>query len=253
MIFFNKIINNSIRSGIISAVIILLLVFVAFNAKAAPQADSTGEIASPTISINPDVYYPMDEVLYLEGSAEPNFSIQIRFQKQGAKPVVFTSKSDSRGEWVLAEKVPLEAGDWEVRAKVVDVKDKDNVSEWSNPRVFKVVVSGITIGRVNIKFAALSLVIIILLIGGIVVVLYFSNRVRRLKTVLLNKEIGEAQESVREGFSQLHQNLRDELRLLESQKNLSQEELVRKEQVLRNLENIERNIQKEIKDIEEKI
>lgn len=158
--------------------------------------------------------------MYLEGNAEPNFIIQIRFQKQGAKPLTFTAKSDSRGEWVLAEKVPLEAGDWEVRARTVDAENKDNISEWSNPRVFKVIISGITIGGINIKFAALFLIIVVLLSRG---------------------------------FVELRQGLIDELQILESHKNLSQEELVRKEQLLRNLENLERNMQREIKDIEERL
>ncbi len=218
---------------------------------------SIKELPQPTIAINPDIYYPLDEVLYLEGNADPGFVVQVRFQKQGARPTTFTVKTDSRGDWVLAEKIPLEAGDWEVRARTVDTKIKDNFSEWSNPRVFKVIVNGITLGGVNIKFAGLSLVIVILLIGGVVLILYFKHRVRRLKEVILSKEIGEAQDSVREGFSELRQNLGDELRLLNSQQSLSQEELARKEQVLRNLENlehsIEHNIQKEIKDIEDKV
>ena len=145
------------------------------------------------------------------------------------------------------------AGDWEVRARIIDPQNADNVSEWSNPRVFKAVVNGITIGGINIKFAALSLVIILLLILGIVSVLYFTNRVSRLKAVLLNKEIREAQEAARKGFSEMRQNLLDELKLLESRKNLSVGELERKTHLLRDLENLERGVEKEIEDIEEKL
>lgn len=219
----------------------------------APRVQAVEELSPPTIVVNPDIYYPLDEVLYLEGSAKPGLNIQIRFQKQGAKPLTFTTKSDARGEWALAEKVPLEKGDWEVRARTVDPKDPDNASEWSNPRVFKVIVSGITIGGITFKFAALSLIIVVLLICGVVLILYFNYRVRRLKTILIGKEIGEAQESVRKGFVEIRQNMIEELQLLESRKALSQEELVRKEQLLRNLENLERDMQKEIKDIEERL
>jgi len=242
----NKIWNSEYGIRSILAVFVLLFLFQI------PVAQAV-EPSSPTIVISPDVYYPLDEILYLEGRAEPNFVVQIRFQKQGAKPLTFTAKVDPRGEWVLAEKVRLEAGDWEVRARTVDPKNQDNVSEWSNPRIFKVIVSGITIGGINIKFAALSLVIIILLIFGAVLFLYFNYRVRRLKAVLISKEISEAQESVRKGFVELRQNLIDELQVLQSRKDLSQEELVRKEQLLRSLENLERDMQKEIKDIEERL
>ena len=219
----------------------------------ARQVHAVEELSPPTIVINPDIYYPLDEVLYLEGNAKPGLNIQIRFQKQGAKPLTFTAKSDARGEWVLAEKIPLEKGDWEVRARTVDSKDPDNISEWSNPRVFKVIVSGIIIGGITIKFAALFLIIVLLLICGVILVLYFNYRVRRLKTILINKEISEAQESVRKGFVEIRQNMIEELQLLESRKALSQEELIRKEQLLRNLENLEHNMQKEIKDIEERL
>jgi len=232
-----------------SIFLILLILFSVF----AVLPVFAQELREPTIVINPDVYYPLDEVLYLEGRAESNYAVELRFQKQGAKPLTYKTKTDSRGEWVFAEKMRLEAGEWEVRARTVDPLSPDNVSEWSNPRVFGVVISGITIGGINIKFAVLFLIIVILLICGVVLFLYFNYRVRRLKTILISKEIGEAQESVRKGFVELRQNLIDELQVLESRKGLSQEELIRKEQLLRDLENLERGMQSEIKDIEERL
>ena len=144
------------------------------------------------------------------------------------------------------------AGDWEVRARIIDPQNADNVSEGSNPRVFNVVVGGITIGGLTIKFAAFSLVIVILLILGVLLILYFSNRVSRLKAMLLDKEISEANETVRKGFSEMRQNLFDELKLLESRKNLSAEEVERETRLLRDLKNLERGVEKEIDDIQEK-
>lgn len=217
------------------------------------SAVSAAELPTPTIVINPDVYYPLDEVLYLEGRAEPNALLEIRFQKQGAKPLTFRIKSDARGEWVLAEKIRLEAGDWEVRARESNPENPENVSEWSNPRIFKVVISGITIGGINIKFAALSLIIVVLLLVGVAVVLYFTHRVSRLKRALLEKEIGEAKQSARDTIAEMRSNTLDELKLLESKKRLSADELARKEHLLRDLENLERNMEKEIEDIEKEV
>jgi ABC-type transport system involved in cytochrome bd biosynthesis fused ATPase/permease subunit len=114
-------------------------------------------------------------------------------------------------------------------------------------------VSGITIGGINIKFAALSLTIVVLLILGAMIIFYFTRRVSRLKAALVGKEIREARESIREGFSELRQNMLDELRMLESQSALSAEELARKELLLRNLEKLEKGMEKEIGDIEEKL
>ncbi len=202
----------------------------------------------PTITINPDIYYPFDEVIYIEGRSAPKETVQVRFFKQGAEPVLFTTKSDANGEWVLAQKVSLEEGDWEIRARIL--LDSGAASQYSNPRIFKAVITGITIGGVNIKFAALSLIIVILLIFGGGLFWYFNLRVKQLKAALLSKEIGEAQESVREGLAELRQNILDELRILESSGGrLTAGELARKEHLLRELDRIERNAEREIQDI----
>jgi hypothetical protein len=62
----------------------------------------------------------------------------ILFQKQRTKPLTFRVKSDGRGEWVLAEKICLEAGDWEVRARESNPENPEIASEWSNSRIFRV-------------------------------------------------------------------------------------------------------------------
>lgn len=222
--------------------IILLFTAIAFGASHLP---------SPTINVSPDVYYPFDEILYLEGRAKPAANVQIQFQKQGAKPSTFNVKSDANGEWVLAEKIKLGDGDWEVRARLL-VSETD-VSEWSNPRVFKVVVSGVTIGDVNIKFAFLSFALFLLFAVSVAAFLYFTWRVRRLQAVIASKEIQEAQDSVREGLSEIRKDILDELQLLESSgKQLSPEEVTRKAHLLRELDTLERNMERKIRDIENK-
>lgn len=77
-------------------------------------------LPTPTIAVYPDVYYPFDEVLYLEGSAKQASVIQLQLTKQGARPETFSVKSDGRGEWVFAEKIPLASGEWEARARIAE-------------------------------------------------------------------------------------------------------------------------------------
>lgn len=232
------------RSSNIIAVLFLVLFFWpshVFSAKESPIV--------PTIAVSPDVYYPFDEVLYLEGRADPGVAVEIQLTKSGAKPRKFSVRADQTGEWVLAEKMPLEAGDWEVRTRAMGAQNA--VSDWSNPRVFKVIVSGITIGGVNIKFAFFAMVIVVLLLLGGVAFLYFGARIRSLKAALRNKEIREAKESIREGLSELRQDLLDELRMLETGNTaLNQAALQRKEHILRELDLLERNMTREISDIE---
>ena len=232
--------KNTINNKDILSTVLLtgVFLFVAISVTAA------NEVPVPTINISPDVYYPSDEILYLEGRAKPTSNIEVQFQKQGAKPLKFNVKSDTNGEWVLAEKVPLRAGDWEVRVR-------STASEWSNPRVFKVVITGITIGGVNIKFAFLSFVIIFLMLAGAAVVSYFILRIRRLKSDLVSKEIHEAHESVREGMSHIRKDLLEELKSVESsEKPLSLEQVSKKEHLVSAIDRLEKEMDHEISDIE---
>lgn len=193
------------------------------------------ELSAPTIDINPDIYYPLDEVLYIEGRAEPNTAIQVQFQKSGAKPLRLVTKSDQNGEWVLAEKAPLEAGNWEIRVRAIK---GDKVSRWSNPRIIRAIASGITLGGLTIKFSFLFIV----LVFGAFLILYLYFRLRREhneKTAAL----------IEQDFSELRRNVADELKHLERQGALSNEEREHRDKLLRDLERMEREIERRLKDL----
>ena len=239
--------NLKFLNEFLNLVLILILSFGAINFGTG-IVFATEVLPVPVISVNPDIYYPFDEIIYIEGRALPNSTVQIQFQKQGAKLLKFNSKSDANGEWVLAEKIPLESGDWEIRARFLAGPDK--ISEWSNPRVFKVIVSGVTIGGINIKFAFLTFTLLVVLFAAASIFFYFRYKVKQLKAVIISKEIKEARDSVKDGLSEIRKDLIDELKIMESSvKTLSAEELSRKEHLLRELDLLERNMDKEIQDI----
>lgn len=207
------------------------------------------ELVSPTITISPDIYYPFEEILYLEGTSVPEMTVEIKLQKIGARPLTYTVRSKFDGEWVLAEKIPLSAGQWEVRARLLVDKE---FSAWSNPRLFKVVISGVTLGGWNIKFATLTLLIVALLIFGAVLALVFGLRIRNLKSALITKEVREAQDSVRTGVAELKQEVLDELKSLNSKRALSADKLSRRDHLFRELERIEHQIERDIGDIDKR-
>lgn len=170
------------------------------------------EFPSPTIGVNPDIYYPLDEILYLEGSAKPNSTVQIQFQAQGGKPIRVITKSDQKGEWVFAQKLSLEVGIWEVRARMVE---GDLASEWSNPRVMKVVMTGVVIGGIAVKFAALFSIVVLLLLIGIAGAFYYTRRISRMRAefaeALREKEREALGVEVEQDFSELRQKIMREL------------------------------------------
>lgn len=200
----------------------------------------------PTITISPDVYYPFEEILYVEGMAPPNAHVELRLQKTGARPLSYTLNAQPNGEWALAEKIPLTAGEWEARVRLLE---GDLPGPWSNPRVFSVVISGFTVAGIKIKYATLALVILALVLVGGIGIIFFSLRISRLKSALMSKEVREAQASVRSGLDVLRHEIFSELKLLNSSRRLSAEKLARKEHLMQELERIEREISREINDI----
>ena len=126
------------------AILIFLFAYAAAYAQTQALPQAPANIDEPYISVNPDIFYPLDEVLYLEGRAQPNaiVTVQIRKESGAEKPVKFTVKADAYGEWVVAEKTYLSSGNWEVRARQqVGIA----LSGESNPRLIRSVVSGVSI------------------------------------------------------------------------------------------------------------
>lgn len=227
-----------------------LLILVLLFSFGTRQADAT-ELFQPTIIINPDIYYPLDEILYLEGRAPANFAIQIQFQKSGVKPIRVIAKSDQNGEWVFAGRAPLEAGNWEIRARAMK---NEQVSEWSNPRVVKVIFTGIVLGGVAIKFSVLALIIIGLLVIGGAGTFYYSRKVKRLREesqrTLEQKEREILGSEVEQNFTELRRKVEKELEHIErrlEKGELTDEEKEHREHLIREIKEIEETIEKKIK------
>lgn len=216
---------------------------------------SAEELPTPTIAVNPDLYYPLDEVLYLEGRAKPDSTIQVNFQQAGAKPINLNTKSDSNGEWVLAERVALGSGDWEVRARIIE--SSGATSAWSNPRLIKAVITGFVIGGVTVKFAFLVFLLVVVLFVSGVLVFYFFSRSKSFKKqaeILKSEKEHQAAESVIEhNFDDLRRSILEELNHLELKirvsGGLSAEEEEHRAKLLRDFRHAEEEITRKLKDI----
>jgi hypothetical protein len=232
-------------------------VFAQSNAPSSAPVRSPGKaLSQPSIAISPDYFYPPEEILYIEGRSEPNVIINVSLQKQGEQPLKFTVQADNLGEWVLAEKVFLNSGNWEVRART---QDGDSVSEWSNPRVIRSIVSGINILGISIRYLTLGAVGILLL-GAFILIYIFVfrkihkrdlKRVRELRQVLLRHKLTETEEKLHHRVSEIREDLLTELKGLTSrgEKALTEEQRKRREHILRELEELEKDVSHEIGDI----
>jgi len=227
-----------------------------------------GDFPVPTIAISPDTYYPLDEILYLEGRAETDSTVNVVFHKQGERPVKFNIKADMLGEWVLAEKVHLSSGHWEVRARTIS---SDGIaSDWSNPRVLRSVITGFTILGINIRYITIVLPIVFIFLLGLGILVYsvlWVQKIRRrehekhheeeieaLEEKLLKKEVSDAKDVTARTFAGVRDSLIKQLEFIEErgkEKGLSSQELKQKEFILKKLYEAEKDIEKKIEEIRE--
>lgn len=224
------------------------------------------EFSAPVISVAPDVYYPLDEILYIEGKAAPKSKVELFFEKSGkSQPVRIAVESNSNGEWYFSEKFQLSSGEWMVRARLAG----DPPSDWSNPRVIRSVVSGIVFGSVKIKYVPVILIFSVALIIIFILFLYSILKVRtiqqlelerqmREKTVVFRKALHEkdrqsAEVLVEQNFSDLRKKILEELEHLDKYPRdgavLSKEEQGHRDDLLKELRKAEDLIEKRIKDI----
>ena len=205
--------------------------------------------AEPYISISPDTFYPLEEILYIEGRADPNALVTVVLQKQGDKPVKFTVKTDSGGEWVVAEKTYLTSGNWEVRARQ---QVGTAVSGWSNPRVVRSVVTGVNIFGLNIRYVAIALVAFLFLGVIAFLLVYFRRKIQKLQKGLIEKQLRETEERFHKGFAEIRKDLMDQLKdlAINSQgRSLTPNEIEKRDHILREIEEMEKNLEHDIGDI----
>ncbi len=225
-----------------SAVLIFLLgAFVAAAAAALP---------TPAVTVFPATFYPLENLLFIEGTAPPQSTVEIILRQHEERFITLRTKSDNRGVWSLAERLFLEEGRWEVRARATS---GDEVSRWSEPVVITSVITGIGFGRFSITYpVAAGILVFILFLGGGAFA-YLTIRVRHVRRDLLKKEAHEVRHKVTQGFHAVRSGIIDELRSLEAQAkggHLDTEMLVRQERLLQDLHALEEDLEREAEDVE---
>jgi hypothetical protein len=214
------------RIALIPVGLLFLLCAIAFA-----QTPSFEALGEPYISISPDQFYPLEEILYVEGRADPNAIVSVLIEKQGDKPIKFTVKADSAGEWVVAEKTFLSAG---------------------NPRVIRSVVTGIDFFGLQVRYAVLAAVAALFLAIITALFIYFRKKIQRLQRGLMEKQLRETEERFHKGFAEIRGELMDQLKALANEtqgRALTPDEVGRRNRILAELEELERNLEHDIGDI----
>lgn len=101
-------------------------------------------------------------------------------------------------------------------------------------------------------FAGIMIIALVIVVGLIAYIIYHGYHIRR-RNKRFRKEIREVEEVVRHDFTVLRQDIGEELKFigkLKMSRALSEKEKVLEERLLRDMDRIERQIDKEILDVE---
>lgn len=207
-------------------------------------------VPTPSITVFPATFYPLENILFLEGTASPQSVVEVALRQHEERFITLRTTSDNRGIWSLGERIFLEEGRWEIRARSTQ---HDMASDWSEPKVITSIVTGLGFGRFSITYAAAAGILIAVLIFGGTVFAYLAIRVNRVRRQLLKKEMHEAHRKITEGFHAVRANIIDELRSVEEEAkngNLSADVLARREKLLMELHTLEEDLEREVEDAE---
>jgi len=207
-------------------------------------------IASPQITIWPKTYIAGEETFYIEGTALPEIEIIIFLEKNGKEIKRWQTTSNSQGEWSFSTKELMKSGLYYLSAKAEDKRGA--VSELSDSRKVKVLLSGMHLGSFIVAFRTLLVFLVLVLFLGITLVGYFVYRILRTKKIL-RKETQEAKKSLSQNFDTLRKEIEERIEMLDSQPGFSPEERKIYEDLKEYLKIAEESVSKEIKDIEKEL
>ena len=195
-----------------------------------------------------------DELLYLGGTVLEDSVVVISFSQEHQEPFVVETRADQEGRWSYLHPRFLQQGVYQVYARSRD--DLGNLSEWGSPVTIEVVSHTVSFGGLTLSYQALvgfANILLILIAAGLGGIAFWMNRRSNLLLRRLHEEVREAEFAVQEGFRVLRQDLEKELELVGAadfpSRKLSQEEKVRREQLVVDLRAIEERVRKEVEDI----
>lgn len=250
--------GTAIKNFVILLVVVSLgmLSFTRTSLAEEVRVDSLG-IQPPIVNLFPESL-SNNEIFYIGGRASaPEAGVIIYIQNDlSGEAVSHAVKTDASGAWFYSLPDFLNSGKYSVWTQL---KIKEEFSPPSSKRDLVVAPTAIQFGgnRVSYEefyFTILAIVTVILLSILIFIAYHFYHQ--RLKHRRLIKEVREAEESVRRGFSVLRRDIEAELeivRKMKLDKELRVEERMREEKLMKDLEEVSTYIGKEVWEVEQNI
>ncbi|GEM_PF-246092 len=226
----------------------------------ATRAGDIFEVGSSNVRLEPPVVtlFPKsvsnDEILYIGGHAgAPQAQVLIYLQNIGTGSTLNqVAVTDKDGAWFYSFPQFLEAGHY---IAWTQFKVANEVSPPSSKLDLFVAPTAIQIGNLRLNYEDFYLILLIIFavafFGLLTFVIYHGYHFRK-KNRRLNQAIKEAEDSIRRGFAVLRRDIEAELDLIRRaklRKELSAEEKLREEKLLKDFEAIGRYISKEVWEI----
>ncbi len=207
-------------------------------------------IQIPEITVYPPVYNAGKEIMYIEGKLFPNAIVILDFKKDNKIVKTWEIISDKDGHWIFSTEELFKEGTYKLSARAKD--ERGAISDSSQEKEIKIVLSGVMIGPLLITFWQLAFILLLAIIIFIILLLILLYR-RREENKAINKEVKEAKLSLRKAFKELRKDLEKKIEYFDSKPGLSVKERKIRDSVFETLKNSEKTVEKEIKDIEKEI
>lgn len=222
------------------------------------ETDAASEFTVLAITSPRFIDYPTKlvegDLLRVRGITYPQAEVEVSVTDALGKSSVEKAKGNLSGDFTLVWTKKLSPGRYDIAARATDVRG--SMSQWSEPLTITVAPKAIiTIGSLVLNYLSLAVIIIALLGFAGFIGIYLWGKAKRTRRAIAG-EFEDAKEKVHKAFDLLRQEVREELQHLEKAK--TKRELTHEEQTLlkhlnQSLNDTERFIDKEIRDIEEKL
>jgi len=207
-------------------------------------------IEAPMIINYPKQLYP-GEPLIIKGKALANSLITVFIEDERKEIISDSTRSNEDGKWEFVLGKILERGIYRVSAQTTDYRGaKSNLSE-----KVKIIISPpvfLKIGSVVIDYLSVIITLFALIILMVVIWLYGLRKIRLLQKAL-KKETKEAESSLYKAFGILKEELTKQVAELDGKPGLSKKEKALDDELKTALNNAEKVIGKEIKDIRKQL